>query len=63
MIIKCETCSRDPAGRWEQPPACIFIDRRDDRDRYFCRDHVTPAKEEEIKTREKGLGWALGALR
>jgi hypothetical protein len=32
-------------------------------DQYRCRDHVSPAKEEELKTREKALGLPLGGLR
>ena len=31
--------------------------------RYFCRDHVSPAKEEELKAREKDRGWPPGGLR
>ena len=62
-VIRCAICDRDPAGRWEQPPVCIFIDRQDDRGRYFCRDHVSTAKEEELKAREKDRGWPPGGLR
>jgi hypothetical protein len=60
--IRCVTCQRDPTGRWEQPPTCVFIDPHQE-GRYFCRDHVSPAKEEELKAREKDRGWPPGGLR
>ena len=31
--------------------------------RCFCRDHVSPAKEEELKAREKERGWPPGRVR
>jgi hypothetical protein len=63
MIIKCDTCSADPIGRWKQPPECIFIDHDDGGRRYACRDHLSEKKEAEIKARERDLGWPPGRLR
>jgi hypothetical protein len=65
MIIRCHVCSADPCGRWKQPPEIIFIERHQPTDdpQYFCRDHVSPAKEEELRAREKALGWPPGGLR
>jgi hypothetical protein len=63
MIIKCETCNADPIGRWRLPPAMIFAEGELDQRRYFCRDHLTAKKREQVETREKDLGLAEGALR
>jgi hypothetical protein len=62
-VIRCATCLADPCGRWKEPPAIIFVDHDDGRRRYACRDHLTPKREEEIKAREKALGWKAGELR
>ena len=63
MIIKCATCGADPCARWREPPMMIFIDHVDGDRHHFCRDHLNPKREEEIKAREKSLGWPLGGLR
>jgi hypothetical protein len=55
-IIRCHVCRADPAGRWRQPPAMIFIDHVNGEKRYACRDHLSPEKEVEIKAREKERG-------
>jgi hypothetical protein len=60
-IIRCQTCNADPAGRWKQPPAMIFIDSNSGA--YGCRDHLSPAKENEIQAREAKLGLRKGELR
>jgi hypothetical protein len=69
MKIRCHVCNADPAGRWRQPPAIIFIDpyqedggARDD-PVYACRSHVSPKKEEAIQARELGRGWPIGGTR
>ena len=64
-IIRCDTCDADPAARWKQPAALIFIDpyREDGSTRndsvYACRDHLSPQRESEIQKREKDRGWTL----
>jgi hypothetical protein len=65
MIIRCHVCSADPIGRWKQPPMMIFIDGRETTDgsQYRCRDHVSPAKEEKLKAREKEFSMSPGELR
>jgi hypothetical protein len=65
MIIRCHTCHADPGGRWKQPPAMIFIDGRPSTDgsHYRCRDHVSAAKAEKLKAREKELSLPPGGLR
>lgn len=65
MIARCETCGADPIARWREHPMMIFIDRHQSTGdpQYFCRDHVSPAKEEELKAREKERGWPPGGLR
>jgi hypothetical protein len=65
MIIKCFTCGGDPAGRWKEPPAMIFIDgpKATDGSQYRCRDHVSPAKDAKLKAREKELSLPAGGLR
>lgn len=64
-IIRCDTCGSDPAGRWKQPSAMIFIDpyQEDSNRWYACRDHLSAKREEEIRGREKDLGWKKGELR
>ena len=63
ITIRCETCGADPAGRWVQPPACIFIDGPPRVTRhpshYRCRAHLSAKREEEIQTRERALGWRI----
>jgi hypothetical protein len=54
--ICCHICQADPAGRWKQPPAMIFIDSVDGEKRYACRDHLSPEKEAEVKERERKKG-------
>jgi hypothetical protein len=68
--IRCHVCGADPAGRWKPPPKLIFHDPyaegagADPRGfLYACRDHLSERREEEIQTREKGLGWKTGGLR
>jgi hypothetical protein len=60
LIIKCAVCSADPAGRWVQPPACIFVDHVEDTDEkgqpslkrvYSCRARLSPKREAEIAKR------------
>jgi hypothetical protein len=64
MLIRCHVCHADPAGRWKQPPAMIFIDPyREDGKKYACRDHLSPEREDEIKARERERGLKEGALR
>jgi hypothetical protein len=64
MIIRCHVCRADPAGRWREPPAMMFVDPSPDGDRhYFCRDHLPAKKEEQIKARERDLGLPVGGLR
>jgi hypothetical protein len=68
MIIRCHICHADPAGRWKQPPAIIFIDEPPgciarDPSHYRCRDHLSPRREEEIRVREQARGFEKGALR
>jgi hypothetical protein len=64
IIIRCHVCGADPAGRWVQPPALIYIDepppdpkthRRVDRkpEHYRCRAHVSEQKEEAIQKSER----------
>ena len=70
MVIKCHVCGADPAGRWVQPAALIFIDepppdpkthRRVARkpEHYRCRAHISPNREGEIQAREAALGFPL----
>ena len=65
MVIKCHVCGGDPAGRWVKPPASVFVDRYQASGAlradpvYACRAHLSAKREEEIQTRERGLGWAL----
>ena len=70
MIIKCHICDADPAGRWKQPPAIIFIDpytkgagASERGTVYSCRDCLSPKREEQIAERERTLGWSKGGLR
>ena len=71
MIIRCEVCNADPAGRWVQPAALIFWDhyrengskRKDPDFVYACRDHLSAKGEEEIQKRERERGWKKGELR
>jgi|HubBroStandDraft_6_1064221.scaffolds.fasta_scaffold3153064_2 hypothetical protein len=64
MLIRCFDCNRDPAGRWVQPPALIFIDEPPrciarDPSHYRCRTHLSAKREEEIQTRERALGFQI----
>lgn len=60
MPICCFHCGADPAGRWKQPPALIFIDPyRQAKPVYSCRADLTPQREAEIQAREKALGYPL----
>jgi hypothetical protein len=75
VIIRCQVCGADPAGRWKSPPAMIFRDRyredgsirKDDSGQdvfvYACRDHLSEKREKEIQEREKDHGWKTGELR
>ena len=65
MIIRCHICHADPCARWREPPMMIFIDGRQSTDgsQYRCRDHVSPAKDEKLKAREKELSLPLAGLR
>jgi DNA (cytosine-5)-methyltransferase 1 len=69
MIIRCDVCNADPAGRWKSPPAMIFRDpyREDGSARDdpvpACRDHLSAKREKEIQEREKDRGWKKGELR
>ena len=64
MIIRCHACHADPAGRWERPPAMVFIEPElEGEERYRCREHVSPAKDEKLKGRERERGWPPGGLR
>ena len=62
-VIKCHVCGADPCARRTSPPAMIFIDnhRSDGGSKYRCREHVSPTKEAELQTRERG--WPKGGLR
>jgi hypothetical protein len=63
-VICCHICRADPIGRWKQPPAMILIDPCPDDDRrHACRDHLSPKREEQIRTREKSLDLPPGGLR
>jgi hypothetical protein len=63
-VICCAVCQSDPAGRWKQPSTMIFIDGQStDGSQYRCRDHVSPAKDEKLKARERELGLPPGGLR
>ena len=63
MIIRCHLCHADPCGRWGQR-ACIFVEPQPKgEERYRCRDHVSPAKEQELKARDRERGWPPGGLR
>ena len=59
MIVRCFTCQADPAGRWKQPPALIFIDnhRKDGGSKYRCREHLSAKREEEIQAAERAKGF------
>lgn len=61
MIIqtKCGICDRDPAGRWVQPAAIVFIDnyRKDGGSKYRCRAHVSAKREAEIRASERDRGF------
>ena len=67
MLIRCFDCHADPAGRWVQPPASVFVDRYQASGTlranpvYACRAHLSAKREEEIQTRERAL-WILGAM-
>jgi hypothetical protein len=63
-VICCSVCRADPAARWVSPPAMIFIEPDlEGPERYRCRAHATPAKEEQLKSQEKELGLQPGGLR
>ena len=64
LIIRCDICDADPAGRWKQPPAMIFSDPyRGDGPAYACRDHLSARRAEEVQRREKDRGLNKGELR
>ena len=64
MIVRCHVCQSDPIGRWRKPPMMIFIDRQQSTDdQYRCRDHVSPAKEAQLTSREMSIGLPPGGLR
>ena len=65
MLIRCHACRGDPCARWMPQAAMMFADGvdADSRRRFACRDHLSPKREEEIKAREKALGWKAGELR
>jgi hypothetical protein len=50
MILRCQVCNADPAGRWK-PPAMIFRDpywedgSKRDHPVPACRDHLSPKRE------------------
>jgi hypothetical protein len=63
-VIRCHVCGADPAGRWVQPPALVFIDepprcKAREPSHYRCRAHLSAKREEEIQTRERALGWRI----
>jgi hypothetical protein len=64
-VICFHVCRADPIGGWKEPPAMIFIDGRQSTDgsQYRCRDHLSPAKEEKLRAREKELSLPPGGLR
>jgi hypothetical protein len=64
MIIKCDVCGADPAGRWVRPAALIFIDEPPKAtvrkpEHYRCREHLSAKREGEIQAREAALGFSL----
>lgn len=64
MIVKCAVCNRDPAARWVEPPACVFIEPQlTGAERYRCRDCLSAEREAEIKAREAERGFPVGTLR
>lgn len=63
MIIRCEACHSDPCARWREPPAMIFAEGANADRRYFCRDHLSAKKREQIEARERDLGLPIGGLR
>jgi hypothetical protein len=65
MLIRCHVCPADPAGRWKNPAALIFIEDPGAAGprRYACREHISERKEAELQKREKERGFPLGYSR
>ena len=67
MLIRCFDCHADPAGRWVQPPASVFVDRYQASGTlranpvYACRAHLSAKREEENSDAGAGAR-ILGAM-